>query len=370
MKVTLVAASSSTAGGGEKHVADLMRRLPARGLEVSVVCPPGGDLAALAASLGLRLELIDLSGGDLTRVPDLRRALRRLDPDVVHAHGSRAAFYARLADRSAEKRCVYSVHGIHVDVAGSALRRTALLTVERYLRDRTALFVCVCRSDAGKGARLGITDPERTVVVYNGIEAPAPGGRTGAFRAELGVDASAPLVLSIGRLHAQKDHDTLLRAWAQVIVELPDARLALVGKGPLSERTALLRNELGLTESVRIVAPRPGIAEAYRDADVFALSSRWEGFPYVVVEAMAYELAVVSTNVDGVPEAVEDGTTGLLVPPSDPAALAGALRGVLGDPELRARLGAAARERALSAFTLDGMVDGLLVAYERVAGAV
>jgi glycosyltransferase involved in cell wall biosynthesis len=262
---------------------------------------------------------------------------------------------------------VYTLHGIHVDKAGTPLRRWALVRVERLLRRRTARFVTVCDANMRAGERLGILDARRTTTVYNGIDVPGAPQPRGTFRAELGLSDDTPLALSVGRLPWPTAQATLLRAWALVHDRVPGAVLALVGEGELDAELRTLATELGLAESVRFVAPREGLAPAYADADVFCLSSRWEGLPYVVLEAMSFGLPVVSTRVDGIPEAVVDGTSGLLVPPSAPEALASAIAGVLDDPDTRARMGAAGAAIVAERFGLGRMADEIVAVYRALA---
>lgn len=367
LRVLLVAAATSTTGGGERHVADLLESFAGR-LELGLACPPGGDLAAHARALGVRVFEAPIAAGfSAARVRALRAALAAEPWDVVHAHGSRAAAFARLADARARWRLVYHVHGVHVDRAGAGTRRAALVAVERTLRPRTARFVTVCRADAARGARLGLLAPRRTVVVPNGVALPAAGAPPGRFRAETGAGPHAPLVLCVGRFHAQKDHATLLDAWPLVVRAHPEAVLALVGSGELEAQLRARAAASGAGAAVRFVAPRPDLAGAYADADVFALSSRWEGLPYTVLEAMAAGLPVVATEVDGVPEAVTDGATGLLVRPQDPRALAAALTALLRDPARRLAFGTAGRERVARHFSRDAMVARILAVYEAVA---
>jgi glycosyltransferase involved in cell wall biosynthesis len=369
LHVLLVAAATSTTGGGEKHVADLLRLLPARGLRVSLACPSDGDLPRLARDVGLEVREAPITSGlrPAARTA-LRAAIADLAPDVVHAHGSRAAAYARVADPRARERCVYTLHGIHIDRAGSFARRAAFLTVERVLRPRTARFVTVCASDLAKGEQLGVIDRSRAAVVHNGIAMPDVPVR-GAFRAELRLEPETPLVLSVGRFHEQKDQATLLAAWHDVAAVVPTAVLALVGAGEFGPALRAQAADLGLGESVRFVEPRADLAPAYTDADVFVLTSLWEGLPYVVLEAMSFGLPVVATSVDGIPEAVEDDVTGILVSPSRPDAVASALAALLADPARRAAMGEAGRTRVASHFGLDAMADALVAVYREVAGA-
>jgi glycosyltransferase involved in cell wall biosynthesis len=368
MRVLLVAAATATDGGGENHVADLLKRLPSAGVDVALAAPAGGDLGELAASLG-----VDAFDAPIRRafsvgaVLTLRRTIQLMGPDIVHAHGSRAAAFARAADPLSRERVVYTVHGIHADHAGSPARQTVFLGIERLLRPRTACFVAVCRSDAEKGARLGLLDPLRTTVLHNGIEFPPGITVPGGFRAEIGVDGRAPLVLSIGRFHEQKDQMTLLRAWTFACPAHPDAVLALIGSGAEDGRLRAFAISEGIGDRVRFARPRADLAPAYTDADLFVLSSRWEGLPYVVLEAMAYGLPVVSTGVDGIPEAVHDGQTGLLVPALDPQALGDALSRLIASLAERSRMGEAGRARVRAEFSLDRMVDGIVGVYREVA---
>lgn len=369
MRVLLVTAAASTTGGGERHVADLVSRLLDHGVEVTLVAPPEGDLAELALAYGIPFHGIDLSAGLRPgRMTALRRAIVSSAPDVVHAHGSRAAFFTRLADPMAEQRVVYTFHGIHIDKAGSSARQTALLKAERRLVEKTARFITVSASDEESGAELGILDPARTDVVHNGID-PISLPEPGAFRREFGLSAETPLVLHVGRFDTPKNHRTLLDAWLRVADERPDARLVLIGSGPLEGAIRERRRALHLEESVIIAAPRPDITPAYADADMFVLPSLWEGFPYVILEAMSAGLPIVATEVNGIPEAIESGRTGLLVPPSNHYALADALVGLLGDSGRCRELGAAARQVVTSRFTLEAMTTGTLATYSKVTGA-
>lgn len=369
-RVMLVAGANATTGGGERHVADLLRGMPQCGFDPMLVCPEGGDLTALARELGIPVRHARIGGGfSASRVTAVREALREFDPAIVHAHGSRAALFARLADDDAKRRCIYTVHGIHVDKAGSKARRFALLRTERSLRRRTAHFITVAEADRDKGARLGILDPRRTTTVHNGIPVPAPEVARGTFRAELGVGSDTPLVLCVGRFHAQKDHATLLRAWPGVVERRPGATLALVGSGELEGdlRAAVIALRLG--DSVRFVCPRADLGPVYADADVFTLASLWEGLPYVVLEAMNFGVPVVSTDVDGLPEVVTPWVDGVLVPTAHPAALADAILGVLADPAARAEMGRAAQTRVAEEFSLDLMLDRTAAVYRELLGS-
>lgn len=368
MRSLLVAAATSTTGGAERHIADLLRRLPDAGVTVELLCPEGGDLTVLAHDLGVRTYHAEIAAGMPRQgLADVSSAIQESDPDIVHVHGARAAFFARVADARARERLVYTVHGIHIDKAGSFARRATFINIERALRHRTAHFVTVCESDIEKGRHIGLLDASRTTVVHNGIELPSITPDLGGFRQELGIGPDVPLALSIGRFHAQKDQRTLLDAWSRVISSRPQAVLALVGSGPQEGDLRAYAFALRMGDSLRFVPPRSDLAPAYVDADAFVLSSLWEGLPYVILEAMAYGAPVVSTGVDGIPEAISGSELGFLVPPRDPVALAVAITDTLAlTPQARADQTAAARARVASEFSIDTMVERVAAVYARV----
>jgi glycosyltransferase involved in cell wall biosynthesis len=167
----------------------------------------------------------------------------------------------------------------------------------------------------------------------------------------LGGSETRPLVLTPARLNAQKGHDALLEA----IVAVPDALFLLAGDGPDRERLEARAAELGVAERVRFLGRREDVPQLLAACDVFALPSLYDGSSLAVLEAMAAGRAVVSSAIGGTAELIEDGETGLLVPPGDPAALATALRRLIGDEELRSRIADRGRQRVETDFSRQAM---------------
>ncbi len=190
---------------------------------------------------------------------------------------------------------------------------------------------------------------ERVTVIPNGVDAeyfsPPPDKALGQKQ----------VILSVGRLEPQKDHDTLLSAFRQVAEQEPKAELWIVGDGSRRDALQLQSNQLFQPGRVRLLPGRPDLLPLLREAAVFVLSSRWEGLPNVVLEAMAAGLPVVATQVGGVPEVVLPGQTGWLAPPQDPPALAAAISAALAAPETSAAFGANARRLVLEKFSLTDM---------------
>ncbi len=191
--------------------------------------------------------------------------------------------------------------------------------------------------------------PGHLTVIPNGVD-------TEYFRPTAGGPAPKQVILCLARLVADKDPDTLVAAFGLLAPELPEAQLWLVGEGP---RRAALEEQLAEApwrERVRFVAGSADPRPFFREAGVLALSSVTEALPNVVLEAMASGLPVVATAVGGVPELVVAGETGVLVPPREPAALAGALAGVLRHRGRQEAMGAAGRRRVVEQFSPEAMV--------------
>jgi glycosyltransferase involved in cell wall biosynthesis len=182
------------------------------------------------------------------------------------------------------------------------------------------------------------------------------------------------LLLSVGRLDPQKGYETLLRATALALQKMPDLRLWIVGDTQLGGETyrarlLALADELSLGERVQFLGVRRDVPALLAHAYALVMASRWEGFGLVFLEAMAAARPIIATRVSAVPEVVEDGVTGLLVPPDDPAALAEAILHLASDPDLAQRLGQAGWVRLRTHFRVEEMVHQTIRVYKEVCSA-
>ena len=193
-----------------------------------------------------------------------------------------------------------------------------------------------------------------------------PGARSSA-RAALGLGADEPVIGTVGNLTAKKDHETLLRAIALAREEVPAIRLVLIGSGPLDADLRRHTAALGLADSVILAGSRDDVPDLLPGFDVFALSSRFEGLPIALLEAMATGLACVATTVGGIPEVVTDGRDGVLVGPGDPAGLADALVPSSTSPDRREELGRNAAARA-GDFEITAAVRRIERVYDEALG--
>lgn len=297
------------------------------------------------------------------RVPALARLLRRRRPDVFHAHMSSpvAAKWGLSAAVAARLPAVLgTVQVISTDYAPD---RSTLLQL-RLLAAGVDRYLAVSRAIAAELAGRYHWPPGKITVVHNAVEVERFGGPAPTtLRAELGA-ADRPLVLTAARLSDQKGHAVLLQAAAR----LPGAVFALAGEGPEERALRELAKALGVSERIRFLGRRDDVPALLAACDVFALPSLYEGSSLAVLEAMAAGRAVVSSAIPGTEELIEDGRSGLLVPPRDPEALASALGRLLADERLRADLAAAARQRAEREFGSDAMAARVAAIYAEVLG--
>jgi glycosyltransferase involved in cell wall biosynthesis len=315
---------------------------------------------------GLDVPAICLRSGrevDIRWLHRLRELVRTARIDVVHAHSPMVAALARPALRTLPRGDRPALIGTEHNVWSSHHRATRW--ANRLTLPLEAATVAV--SDEVRNsmpARLA----RRAEVVIHGVDVGAITGRRGereAAREELGVPGDQLLVVTVANLRANKDYPTLLAAARQLTRGDEPVQFVSVGQGPLAEELGDQLDRLGLAGRFRFLGYREDPIRVLVAGDVFCLSSRFEGLPIAMLEAMASGLPVVATRVGGIPSVVTDGKEGRLVPPGDPTALASALA-ELRDPRLRRRMATAAVER-VHAFGMDRAVLRQQELYEWLA---
>lgn len=356
-----------------RHVLQLATGLRTRGFECEIACPGDSALVHDALEAGLTVHPVSITGPlSLFRDPfaiiSLAEVLRERRPALVHAHGSKAGIIARLAVRIAGGApTVVTVHN-QVPCGGSkSPARRARMSVERWLSRRTARIITI--SDElrdGLIDAVGI-DPALVVTVHDGLSLePLSGGDRHFARRRYGVpDAAFVFGLAV-RFAPQEALDVLLDAAAPVLESRPDAWLVLAGSGPLLETVKTRARAMSVRDRILFPGYETDIPGLLAALDVYASSATAEGLGLATIEAMAAGLPVVSTTAGGTPEVVEDGVTGLLVPPGKVAPFTDALLRLAKDPALRRRMGEAGRARAFATFDEDRMLDRIADVYRRV----
>lgn len=332
-------------GGAQTYVRQVVEAVH-DDFDVTVAAWGPGPLRAEVESYGaafveLRNVRRELGWRDALGLAELVGLCRRVRPDIVHANSSKAGILGRLAARLAGVPIrVFTAHGWAFN-ANTGLRARVYLRADRVMRPLTTAVICVSEQERAAGVAAGVCDAEHTEVIRNAVPLPEQRARPARPR---------PVVVSVGRFKQPKDFTTLVRALARVSTPY---RALIVGDGPERDEVAdaIRTEELG--DRVELAGTRDDVAEVLAEADLFVLSSRSEGMPMSVLEAMAVGLPVVASAVGGVPEVVVDGETGILAPAGDAPALAAALERLLDDASLRGRMGAAGRRRAETTFALS-----------------
>ncbi len=351
-------------GGLFRHVLDLSRAQIARGHRVGLIADrrTGGAradevLRALEPALALGLTRIPMrrhaSPSDFASLAHVMARIAQTQADVVHGHGAKGGAYARLSFNRRRAIRVYTPHGGSLLFGHETLAGRVYLNTEKLLKRWGDLFLFESAFSADMFARKIGTPRGLVRIVHNGVPPaefePVP------------VAPEASDLVFIGELRRLKGIDVLIDAIAALRRDGRSVTATLVGDGP-DRATFLAQVErLKLTDVIRFLPAMPA-RQAQALGRVMVVPSRVESLPYVVLEAAASAKPLIATRVGGIPE-IYGGMSDLLVPPQDPAALAGAIERALDRPELAAEAAARLRERVAASFSLEAMVDGVLAAY-------
>jgi glycosyltransferase involved in cell wall biosynthesis len=345
--------------GSENHVAELVGALREHGWRSDVLIPsphppPRRDLSVRLAGVADQVNVVSMrTDASPSLVRRLARLLRSGRYDVAHAHLVHADWHLALAGVLArEVPLVTTKHNPDPFRAMLAFR-----TVERAALRRYSAVIAI--SDALRcflAATLGVG----AVTVRYGLRASAEP----QHRSTQSIDR----LVAVGRLEKQKGFDVAIAAMRRIADEAPHVRLTIAGAGSLRTELEAQVERLDLRGSVTLVGWHDDIDQLLRDSDAFVHTARWEGFGLVLLEAMRASLPIVATQVAAIPEVVEDGVTGILVPPDDPNAVADAVLSLVLDPRRARELGRAGSLRLRQRFSPGAMARGVAAVYDSVAG--
>lgn len=360
--------TSPVRGGLEEVVLALLGRLDRREFRLGLA-GPGPLLDAMPELESTDVQTFAVaaeSWAEPREIARLRACFRRFRPDLVNPHLFRSALVsAPLAKWLGVPRVVETYHGREAwrkgFVKGSFLvDRVVSRWVDRY----------IAVSEAARDFLVGTKGiaASKVVVVPNGrdLSVFVPGRAAEAGRKEFGLGPEVPVLGVVGRLERQKGHRFLLDALPGVLAEFPDVRLLLVGDGALRGDLEGHAAGLGVSSHVIFAGFRTDVPRLLDAMDVVVLPSLYEGMPLTAIEAAAMAKPLVATHVDGSPEVVRNGETGILVPPADSAALGEAVRALLRDPAGARRLGAAGRAHVLARFELSAQIEATARVYREV----
>jgi glycosyltransferase involved in cell wall biosynthesis len=354
-------------GGAEEYLYRLMSGLDREKYDVRFVCTNEKAVEPLLRRLGdLGVKTFVLRAGERS-LRTIWRFFRQHPTDIVHCNLTNpfACRYAIIAAKFAGVPVIITTnHLATIKPTTYTWKGRLVLAIANQLVDITIVESEINRALAMANYHF---DPSKVITIHYGIDLKQFDGQPSrAALREFGIGPDCTIVGTIGRLSPQKTQDDFLRAAAKVKDAVPKTKFFIVGEGELRHVLEELAKHFGLQSDVIFTGYRSDIADLLRAFDVFVLSSIFEGLPLSILEAMAMAKPVVATHVDGVPEAVSDGETGLLVPPGNPAALAGAIVSLLQNPTRAQAMGHAGRRRAETLFRQERMVAQTEPLYTRL----
>ena len=353
--------TQSVLGGAQANVYDLIANF-SKDNEVHLATGDSGPLTENVIELGVTVHILpNLTRniqlfGDFNAVKKCISLIHQIKPDIIHAHSSKAGVVARVAGWICKVPVVFTAHGWGFTPGTPNKRRIVALIAEKLLAPLTAKLICVSENDRQLALSLGVGSKNSLVTVRYGI---------GNIPVSLADPARNPArLIMVARFNEQKDQATLLKAISQLNDH--SIHLDLVGSGPSWESCKDLAKSLAIEDQVSFLGDRRDVPDLLAQFQIFILSTNYEGLPISILEAMRSGLPVVATSVNGIPEEVEHGKTGLLVPRHDVQALADALQTLIQSPEIRQQMGKAGRQKFEQEFTVDRMIAETKAIYEQV----
>ena len=359
-------------GGAAKHVHMICDLIDKSAFDVSVAASPLEDPRFLIqlAQTGVRVIEFPLKRephpADALALFRLVRLLRRRRPALVHAHTSKPGLLARLAGTAWGIPTLYTPHGFYFHYDLPAWKRRLYRELERVAGMWTTRMVCVTEEEARQADEAHLVPRSKVFVLPNALrldqcEAKRPRAEV---RAEFGIPLHVPLFVMVGRLASPKDPFTLLRAIDRLA---DDVHVLFAGDGPQKVEVAGLARELGMEKRVHLPGHRDDPMDLTAAGDIAVLSSKWEGLPFALLEAMALSRPVVATDVSGCHDALGGTGAGVLVPVADPDAMAKALGMLWADPSGRTRMGETGRRLVEEKYSAGLWIKRLEGLYRSVA---
>lgn len=370
-------------GGAQENTLLTCRGLVERGHKVTLACGPetGPEGSLWEEASGCGCEIVTIRplrravrpADDWRAFRDLRVLFRRLNPDVVHTHSSKAGILGRFAAASAGVPIiVHTIHGMSFNRTQPRPVQWFYRRLERAAAKKTTRFISVADAMTDQAVRAGLARRDRFVTIRSGMETdvyrPSPDDRRAA-RTEWGVQDSDIVIGTVARLFQNKGYEDILAAMSAVLARCPAAKFVWIGDGPHRKRYESALDIIGARNRVVLTGLlHPSkVAALLNGFDVLVHASRWEGLPRAVAQALLTGVPAVCFDNDGAPEVVSTGETGILVPIGNAPVLADAIISLASDAELRRRMGQAGRERCVKIFDCRNMVDKICAEYDRHA---
>jgi len=346
--------TKSEAGGAQTHIFQLTKYFIQLGNELAVMAYPGGWLENEIKKLGAkfypnfyfsnRINPID----DLKAIRTIKKAIFDFKPDLVSCHSSKAGFLGRLAIKN-KIPTIFTAHGWAFTEGSPFFRKCLAIFAEKLASKYCEKIICVSNFDRELAIKYKIAGQAQLLVIHNGVEK--------SF--EIGSRKIGPRkIVFVGRLTKPKEPILLLKAFNELPIELKEkAEVLIIGEGPKRKELERFNKENNLETKIKLLGalPREEVFKILKQSEIFVLVSKWEGFPRSILEAMSCGLAIISTDVGGVKEAIDENC-GILIKRGDKEGLKNALEKLLKTPSLIKKMGQSAREKAEKEFPLEKML--------------
>jgi glycosyltransferase involved in cell wall biosynthesis len=359
------------ASGQTTHVFSLAKKLDRRKYQIEIIIPNRLSLSVIP-SLSSEVKITPLPIQKVIwkfqALSYFKQAVREHPNTIVHIHSQEAGIIGRpLTKVFGGKLIFYTPQTI--DIQRKQYYRLYIY-IERILAKLTDHILSVNEADRRRLLSWGIS-PKKVDTVYNGIDLDEfyQAEDQGKIRNSLQLQENTPLIMQIGRLSIQKSPLNFVEGARIILTKLPKVQFVMVGSGPLSTMVKKRIRDLGLERKIILAGAHKQAFRLIPAADIVTLTSLWEGTPYSLLEAMAWQKPVVATSVNGCPEVVSNRETGLLVPPNDPDKWASAVMEVISNPSMAETFGKAGRRLVEEKFTITRMVQSISDLYEEAIAA-
>jgi len=361
MKI-LYLVTKSEVGGAQTHIYQLSKYFIEKGDEVGIMSYPGGWLEEEAGKLGVKFY----PNKYFSNIPDpirifkamkeIKKVADHFKPDLIGCHSTAAGFLGRLAVRN-KIPTIFTAHGWAFTKGTPLLRKYLVILIEKIAGRFCSKIICVSDFDNKLVLKYRIVSEEKIITIHNGAES--------QYFEHL--KHSNIQIVFIGRLAQPKDPLLLLKSFNSLSSELKNkAQISIIGEGPKRKELEKFIRKNKLEEKVKLFGgiPREKVFKILKKSDIFVLISNWEGFPYTIIEAMSYGLAIIASEVGGIKEAVD--SCGILVKRGDKEEIKNALEKLLKNPSLIREMGQSAQEKVKKEFSLDKMLKETEKVYESV----
>ncbi len=364
-------------GGAQKQLLALISHLEKQKFAPCLFTAKEGLLIAQALSIeGLTLKRSGFLERPLNPLKDLLSLIeiyifiKKNNIRIVHTHSSKAGIIGRLAARLAGvETIIHTVHGWSFNDFQPALLRRAFIMLERIAAIFSDRLIVVSNHDKNKGLAYGISRDDKYSLIRYGIDYGEFSQNNSTLRKKLGINDGQPAVAMVSCLKPQKCPEDFLRLASLVREGVPDVKFILVGDGVLRPRINKMIRELKLEKNIILTGWRRDVPQVISSADVFMLTSLWEGLPIAVLEACAAARPVIATDTGGIKEVIREGENGYLNAPHDIKGMSERLSSLLGDAEKRRLLGQKAKDSLNSDFRFENMLNSTRHLYEALTGA-